>query len=330
MSKRKLCTTKCSIKSLNENYAQCGAKEWVVNFKGKKQGWEVGFFVDKVYQKCISYTSTFAILAESKHLYASQTFSEMDLNFNLKLAEGYSSNSQIARVLTENWVKENSYCPSCGEKPITEYENNRPVADFYCKNCTEDFELKSKNGKLGSIINDGAYDTMIKRITSDLNPNFFFLTYNKQNRVDNFLIIPKQFFTPEIIIKRKPLSETAKRAGWIGCNINISNVSELGKIFLVEKSKIINPELVQQAFNKTIFLREKSMESKGWILDILNCIEKIPTKEFSLKDVYNFENELKVKYPHNNHVKDKIRQQLQFLRDKGLIEFNGRGNYKKV
>ena len=29
----------------------------------------------------------------------------MDLNFDLKLAEGYKSNSQIARVLTENWLK---------------------------------------------------------------------------------------------------------------------------------------------------------------------------------------------------------------------------------
>lgn len=248
----------------------------------------------------------------------------------MKFAEGYSSNSQIARVLTENWVKENSYCPSCGANPIVEYENNRPVADFYCSKCAEEFELKSKNGKLGGIINDGAYTTMIQRITSNSNPNFFFLTYNKQNTVDNFLIIPKQFFTPEIIIKRPPLSDTARRAGWIGCNIDISTISSLGKIFLVNNSNIVKPELVQEAFNKTRFLREKSIESKGWLLDILNCIEKIPTKDFTLKEVYNFEKELIIKYPNNNHIKDKIRQQLQFLRDKGLIEFNGRGTYKKT
>ncbi len=254
----------------------------------------------------------------------------MNLNLNITLAEGYSSNSQIARILTENWVKENSYCPNCGENTIIEYENNRPVADFYCKKCFEEFELKSKNGKLCSIINDGAYNSMIHRITSDTNPNFFFLTYNKQSIVDNFLIIPKQFFTPEIIIKRKPLSETARRAGWIGCNIDISNVPELGKIFLVNNSKIISPQTVQEAFNKTKFLREKSLDSKGWILEILKCIEKIPTKEFSLKDIYSFENDLIIKYPNNNHIKDKIRQQLQFLRDKGFIEFNGRGNYKKI
>jgi hypothetical protein len=77
----------------------------------------------------------------------------MNLSFNTKLADGYSSNSQIARVLTENWVKENSYCPCCGEVPLNEFENNRPVADFYCKKCSEEFELKSKNGKFSNTIN---------------------------------------------------------------------------------------------------------------------------------------------------------------------------------
>ncbi|MDN3678237.1 DpnI domain-containing protein [Flavobacterium paronense] len=254
----------------------------------------------------------------------------MDLNFKKELANGYSSNSQIARVLSESWVKLNSYCPSCGEKPLNDFENNRPVADFYCKKCSEEFELKSKNGKFSTTITDGAYDTMIQRITSDTNPNFFFLTYSKELVVDNFLIIPKQFFTPDIIIKRKPLSETARRAGWTGCNIDLSKVSELGKIFLVEKTKIINPEIVQTAFNKTTFLRNKSLDSKGWILDILNCIEKIPNRDFTLKDIYNFEKDLKVKYPNNNFIKDKIRQQLQLLRDREIIEFNGRGTYKKI
>ena len=101
----------------------------------------------------------------------------MNLNFNTKLAKGYSSNSQIARILTENWVKENSYCPCCGTLPLNEFENNRPVADFYCKKCSEEFELKSKSGKLSNTITDGAYSTMIERINSNQNPNFFFLTY---------------------------------------------------------------------------------------------------------------------------------------------------------
>lgn len=58
------------------------------------------------------------------------------------------------------------------------YENNRPVADFYCLACKEDYELKSKKDTIGNKIVDGAYSTMIDRLQSDTNPNFFFLNYD--------------------------------------------------------------------------------------------------------------------------------------------------------
>jgi len=60
----------------------------------------------------------------------------INLFFNKEIAKGYSSNPQIARVLTENWVKQNSFCPCCGNVYLNDFENNRPVADFYCENCT--------------------------------------------------------------------------------------------------------------------------------------------------------------------------------------------------
>lgn len=170
---------------------------------------------------------------------------------------------------------------------------------------------------------------MIERINSDNNPSFFFLTYSKEYTVNNFLIIPKHFFTPDIIVKRKPLSVTAKRAGWVGCNIDLRQVPESGKVFLVKNQKIIDKESVTQQFQKTLFLRTQSIESRGWTLDVWQCIDRLDTY-FSLNQVYAFTSELQLKYPENNHVKDKIRQQLQVLRDKGMIEFVSRGRYRKL
>ncbi len=254
----------------------------------------------------------------------------MNLQFNTRLSEGYKSSSQVARVLTEDWVLNNSYCPRCGNIFLKKFENNRPVADFYCEKCREEFELKSQKEKLSKIIPDGAYDTMISRIYSDNTPNFFFLTYSKTWFVDNFLIIPKHFFTEDIIIKRPPLAETARRAGWVGCNIDISKVPKTGKLFLIKDAEIIAPKIVTESFQKTLFIREKSLNSKGWIIDILNCVDSIPSDIFMLRDIYKFENKLQQKHPNNKFIKDKIRQQLQILRDKGLIEFISRGKYKKI
>lgn len=253
----------------------------------------------------------------------------MDLNFNQQLASAYKSPSQIVRVLSEDWVAKQSYCPNCSAQPLAEFANNEPVADFYCANCKEQFELKSKKAKLSQIINDGAYETMLARINSDDNPSFFFLTYSPKFTVNNFLIIPKQFFKPEIIIKRKPLAATAKRAGWVGCNIDLSQVPESGKVYLVKDKTVIARDTVTQQFQKTLFLRQQSLGSRGWTLDVWQCIDRLDDK-FTLKQVYAFADELQGKHPGNHHVKDKIRQQLQVLRDKGIIDFLGRGYYQKL
>ncbi len=254
----------------------------------------------------------------------------MKLNFNQQLADNYKSNSQIARVLTENWVDNEIYCPNCGLSKINKYLNNNPVGDFYCLNCKEDYELKSSKQLFSSKVNDGAYHTMLERLKSINNPNFFLLNYDLVNlEVRNFFVIPKHFFTPEIIEKRNPLALTAERHDWVGCNILLKNIPETGKIFFVRDKQIKSKEKVLAEWQKTLFLREeKEMSAKGWLLDVMRCVDKISKKEFTLNEIYVFENELSRLHPENKHIKDKIRQQLQFLRDKDYLKFTSRGNYQ--
>jgi type II restriction enzyme len=45
-------------------------------------------------------------------------------------------------------------------------------------------------------------------------------------------------------------------------------------------------------------------------------IEKLNKKQFHLKELNIFLYELAIKYPENKNIEAKIRQQLQFLRDK--------------
>lgn len=254
----------------------------------------------------------------------------MKLTFDIKLAEGYESPSQKVRVLTEAWVDNSIFCPNCGRLDIDKYPNNQPVADFYCSNCREEYELKSKQSSMGTKVLDGAYRTMLERLTSSNNPNFFLLNYDLSNlSVSNFFVIPKHFFVPEIIEKRRPLAPTARRAGWVGCNILLNSIPQTGKIFFVRNRQVEPKEKVLAEWKKTLFLRdEKEVSAKGWLLDIMRSIEKLGKREFTLADVYAFEKELSKLHPENKHIKDKIRQQLQVLRDKGYLEFTSRGNYQ--
>ncbi|OGM96731.1 MAG: restriction endonuclease [Candidatus Yanofskybacteria bacterium RIFCSPHIGHO2_02_FULL_38_22b] len=254
----------------------------------------------------------------------------MNLTFDKKLAENYKSQSQKVRVLTEAWVDNSIFCPNCGELDMDKYPNNQPVADFYCSNCKEEYELKSKQNKTGIKIVDGAYRTMLERLNSSNNPNFFLLNYDLSNfEVTNFFVVPKHFFVPEIIEKRKPLASSARRAGWIGCNILLDSIPQSGKIFYVQNGEVKPKEKIIAEWKKTLFLREeKEISAKGWLLDVMRSIEKLGKKYFTLEDSYAFEDELSKLHPDNKHIKDKIRQQLQILRDRGYLDFVNRGEYQ--
>ena len=109
----------------------------------------------------------------------------------------------------------------------------------------------------------------------------------------------------------------------------MDSIPQTGKIFYIKNKIIESKEKVISEWRKTLFLREeKEIHAKGWLLDIMGCIDKLNSKEFTLDTIYSFANELKAKHPDNNHIKDKIRQQLQVLRDKGYLKFIGRGHYE--
>lgn len=75
------------------------------------------------------------------------------------------------------------------------------------------------------------------------------------------------------------------------------------------------------------FLKNRDSVSRTWTNAVIRCIEMLGRSEFSLDEVYAFESELARQFPHNRFIRPKIRQQLQVLRDRGLLEFRGEGRY---
>jgi hypothetical protein len=68
----------------------------------------------------------------------------------------------------------------------------------------------------------------------------------------------------------------------------------------------------------------------GWKEDVSAVIQRLPAR-FTLRDVYRFVPDLHRKHPENRHIRDKIRQQLQVLRDENVLQFiNNQGLYVQV
>lgn len=255
----------------------------------------------------------------------------MDIHFNLKKSEGYKSLSQIARVLTEDWGKRNLYCVSCRRDRLEPLRDNSQVYDYACSGCEEKYQLKSQRKPLGEKFVDSAYAPMIESIRTNRAPNLLLLHYDPNDYcASNLVVVPRFFLSPSCIEARKPLSEGARRAGWIGCNIVLKQLPPDGKISVIQDGCAVKPSKVRAEYSRFKFLAEKKSELRGWTADILKAVRSLGKKEFRLEEVYSFDEELKKLHPQNAHIHPKIRQQLQLLRDRGILEFRGNGLYKLI
>lgn len=255
----------------------------------------------------------------------------LDLTYYYKKTiSNYVSKSQIARIVTEDWCTDNLYCPFCDSSKISPYEKNKKVYDYYCNNCGENYQLKSKKNNLGNSILDGAYAPMINAIKNKETPNFLLMSYFENFQyVKNLILIPKNNIFEENIEPRKPLSINARRPGWIGCYINIENVATIGKVLIVDNCKVVEMKEVRKKAKASTQIFNEISKDSSWINDMLLVIEK-QNDIFTLADVYKYESFFKNRHQNNNNIKAKIRQKLQVVRDLGIVEFTKRGEYKKL
>ncbi|MFH0815424.1 MAG: DpnI domain-containing protein [Methanobacteriota archaeon] len=159
-------------------------------------------------------------------------------------------------------------------------------------------------------------------------PNWFFMEYDRKGwTVESVMLVPAHFVAPEIVQRRNPLKPTARRAGWVGSNVLIGKLPLDARIYVVRDSEEVPHTRVREEWRRFAFLKSQSLESKGWLNDVLAVVRSLP-KDFALADAYASEERLARLHPDNKHVRPKIRQQLQILRDNGILEFIGNGRYR--
>ena len=244
----------------------------------------------------------------------------------------YKSGAQKARHLTEGWMAEHGFCPNCDADRLPALPNNSPVGDFRCAVCTEEYELKAKQGALGSSLQAGAWSVMQKRLAAANNPNLFVMRYDTAaNGVTDLIVVPRYFFTAAIVRPKNPTWPKGRSAPWQGSTILIGLVPDAGRIPLIRSGIQVPQAEVRDRWRSTLFLRDAAAPARGWLAAVMKAAEAVGRDEFTLEDVYAQEATLTALYPGNNNVRPKIRQQLQVLRDRGWLAFGDkRGTYRRT
>jgi type II restriction enzyme len=253
----------------------------------------------------------------------------VQLRLPIEGLDRYKSASQRARIGTEAWGALNFFCSACQSPKLDIAPRNAAALDYTCPQCASRYQLKSQSKPFGTRILDSAYSEMRRAILTDRTPNLYILHYDLTKwAVRTVILIPHFAFALSAIECRNPLAVTARRAGWVGCNILLNKIPQDARISIVEAVNFRPASAVRADFRRLRPLEKLKAETRGWTLDVLNVVRALNRTEFSLADVYAHEDELSELHPKNAHIRDKIRQQLQILRDFRLLDFLGGGLYR--
>lgn len=160
----------------------------------------------------------------------------MDLNeliSQIKLQNNWKSESRLVGEACEYYVKNEVKCFRCKSNNFEKCKTNEKSKDLICITCNQMYQIKAKcitckqvdnikcKGKFNTI--GGEYSTTLNNINEKI--DYIIILYEKLSyKILSMLYITNENISSKCIIPRKPLSSTAKRAGWQGCNIIFDNI----------------------------------------------------------------------------------------------------------
>ena len=160
----------------------------------------------------------------------------MELNelvSQVKQNNNWKSESRIIGEACENYVKNKIKCIRCKNNNFEKYKTNEKSKDLICISCNQKYEIKAKRATHNQVNNikntkqfktiGGDYLTTLNNINEKI--DYLIILYEKRSyKILSVLYITNENINLNCIIPRNPLSLTAKRAGWQGCNLIFDNI----------------------------------------------------------------------------------------------------------
>ena len=124
----------------------------------------------------------------------------MNLLLNAPTAELDKSRSQAGRRVTEDWATSNLSCLACSLDKLDTEPANTPVRDYRCPDCGATYQLKSKNGFFGQVVQNSAYTAKMAAIEDGRVPHYAFLQSSRSTwSVTDLFVVPGHFMSAAVI-----------------------------------------------------------------------------------------------------------------------------------
>jgi type II restriction enzyme len=111
--------------------------------------------------------------------------------------------------------------------------------------------------------------------------------------------------------------------------LRLDLMPQVARIVIIKDSKIAARNEVLRLWSASQKVLTLSARKRGWLADLVRRVERVDPI-FSIDDIYHFKTELGRAHIDNHNIEAKIRQQLQVLRDLGMVEFIRPGIYRRL
>jgi len=139
-------------------------------------------------------------------------------------AARYTSRSQVARVAIEAWVASNVDCWRCRSALLLVPPNTK-LMDAVCRERGHEVQVKAVAGIAGHHLSAAAFAPMAARIEHGILPDYLIVSYDRLRSI----VVLAEFLdgtslAGDRLRARAPLGPQARRAGWIGATLDLSEL----------------------------------------------------------------------------------------------------------
>ena len=131
----------------------------------------------------------------------------------------------------ENLIQKKFNCPKCKRsKTLKKLPPNFKCADIICDFCGFLAQVKTSEvsdiNKIPSQVLGAAWKPQLERMNAGIYFPLYLVLINKTKRQSSIFYLSADLQTKELFEPRKPLSKTARRAGWQGFVYNLKNIKD--------------------------------------------------------------------------------------------------------